>query len=449
MTELHRLIGVKTNLNSTKTLLPSIGRLNQAVALLQGEGRPEEARSLLEAAYARELALEQFESTYFAGLAQIAFERGDKALALKWLQLLVDLTKPDRNQEAAATIASLRLIAEHSDRPTGSASTEDVSQIDSATALKLAAETSSEFGEFEVAIAFRQQLLVESPDDEQNQLELVRLLGVNGKLDDAIQNLAEIIGNRALTRSTRWQAVWFAPELLAQDASRSSKLRDRVRTLTPNDSEMNVALEALSLSSDGQFSNGAKLLAAEQNRGPNAYLRSLQAIIEKKAGAYAESWNSFTRALIESHESGPWQSFAFLEDEPIEQIVALYLKENQPGAALKTAERVAVLQPNKNSAEAHDQPEAPIARYQTLAQRAEERKRASHLNLLALLSVAAEQLGDWDRAYQFEQLRLSLLIKTSDRDLALARLNHLREVRNGAQPRKLSLVIDQKLVGAD
>ena len=448
MAKLQRLVGVKSNPNSSETLPPSIERLNQAVALLQDEGKREEARSLLEAAYARELALEQFESTYFIGLARIAFERGDKAVALKWLQLLIDFTNPNRRQETAATIASLPLIVKYSEHPEGSTSTEELTPIDSATALQLAAETSSEFGEFEVALAFRQRLLVESPDDEQNQLELVRLLAANGKPDEAIQNLADIIGNRTLTRNTRWQAVWLAPELLAQDASRWNKLRDRARTLTPNDNEMNVALEALSLTAAGQFSDGVKLLVAEQDHAPNAYLRSLQAIIEKKAGSYAESRNSFTRALIESHGSGAWQSFAFLEDEPLEQIVALYLKENQPGAALKTAERVAGFRPNKDSAEQHDQEEALAARYQTLSQRADERQRASHLNLLELLSVAAEKLGDLDRAYEVEQYRLSLLTRKSDRDLALARLNHLREVRNSAQPRKLSLVLDQRFVGA-
>ena len=71
----------------------------------------------------------------------------------------------------------------------------------------------------------------------------------------------------------------------------------------------------------------------------------------------------------------------------------------------------------------------------------------SRENLLDLLSIAAEQLGDLNRATELEQLRLALLIKQSDRDTALARLDHLREVRDGAQPRKLSLVIDQRLVG--
>ena len=132
-----------------------------------------------------------------------------------------------------------------------------------------------------------------------------------------------------------------------------------------------------------------------------------------------------------------------MEDEQLEQLVALYLKENQPGAALKLAERVAAFQPQNSAAQ-----EATAARYQTLQQRADERRRASHVNLLELLSNAAEQLGDLNRAYELEQVRLALLIKQPDRDLAQARLDHLRELRNGAQPRKLSLVIDQRLVGS-
>jgi hypothetical protein len=426
MAELQRLIGITSNLNSGETLPPSIERLNQAVALLRDEGRGDEARSLLEAAYARELALEHFDATYFTGLARIAFERGDRALALKWLQLMIDFTRADRKQETAAAIASLPLIAKHSEQGAGSTSMEEATSTDPSTALELAAEMSGEFGELAVALAFRQQLLLESPDDEQNQIELVRLLAVNGKGDDAIQNLADIIGNRTLTRNTRWQAVWLAPELARQDRAHWSKLRDRVRTLSPNDSEMSVALESLSLASAGQFSEAVKLVAGPENRGP--YLRSLQAIIEKNAGANRESRNSFTRALIESRESAAWQSFAFVEDEPLEQIVALYLKQNQPSAALKMAERVAAFQPNKNSAQQRNEAEATSAQYQTLHQRAEERRRAARLSLLELLSIAAEQLGDLNRAYELEQLRLALIIKQSDRDLALARLNHLREL---------------------
>jgi hypothetical protein len=171
------------------------------------------------------------------------------------------------------------------------------------------------------------------------------------------------------------------------------------------------------------------------------YLRSLRAVVEKQAGNNVESRNSFTRALVESRESGAWKSFTFLEDEPLEQLVALYLKENQPAAALRVAERVIAFQPKSSAAEVIK------GRYQTLEQRAEERGRASHVNLLESLSIAAEQLGDLNRAYALEQLRLALLTKQPDRDLAQARLDHLREIQNG-QPRKLSLVIDQKLVGS-
>jgi predicted Zn-dependent protease len=438
-TELQRLVGIKTNPNASETLPPSIERLNEAVALLRDEGHNDEARSLLEAAYARELAMEHFETTYFTGLARVAFERGDKALGLKWLQLMLDLTKPDRKQETAAAIASLPLIARHSE---GTTTTGEVTQIDPATALPLAAEMSGEFGEFEAALDFRQQVLVVSPDDEQNQIELVRLLGMTGKLDDALQRLAGIIGNRTLTRHTRWQAVWLAPELLAQNSSLWTKLRDRVRSLRPNDSEMSVALESLSLSSAGQVSEAVKLLAGAEDDAPNAYLRSLRAVIEKQAGLNGESRNSFTRALVESRESAAWRAFAFVEDEPLEQLVALYLKENQPAAALKIAERVAAFQPNQS-----EHVVITSARYQTLQQRATERRRASHVNLLELLSIAAEQLGDLKRAYELEQLRLALLIKQPDRDLAQARLDHLRDVQNGVHPRKLSLVIDQRLVG--
>jgi hypothetical protein len=125
-----------------------------------------------------------------------------------------------------------------------------------------------------------------------------------------------------------------------------------------------------------------------------------------------------------------------VEDDGLEQMVAMYLKQNQPRAALKVAEKIAAFQPNNNS-ESGGQP-AP-GRYQTLRERARSRQLATHINLLSLLSAAAEQIGDLNRAVEFERLRLAL-----DKNATQARLDHLQELQR-AYTRKMLLVVDQKL----
>jgi len=133
---------------------------------------------------------------------------------------------------------------------------------------------------------------------------------------------------------------------------------------------------------------------------------------------------------------------ARVEDDALEQMVAVYLKQNQPRAALKVAEGIAALQPNNNS-ETGTQPS--LGPYQTLRQRAQNQKLATHINLLALLSVAAEQTGDLNRAVEFERLRLGL-----DKNATQARLDHLQQLQTlAARTRKSSLVVDQRLIASE
>jgi hypothetical protein len=127
--------------------------------------------------------------------------------------------------------------------------------------------------------------------------------------------------------------------------------------------------------------------------------------------------SSFTRASI-------------ARNEPLEQIVSLYLKQNQPRAALKFAERVPAFQTNKNFSETEETGTSlhlALERYQTLRQRSEQRERTTHMNLLAMLSIAAEQIGDLNRAVELERLRLVLVTTLSERSATLARLDHLQQ----------------------
>ncbi|HEX6045892.1 MAG TPA: tetratricopeptide repeat protein [Pyrinomonadaceae bacterium] len=447
---LHWLVGIKYAVGVEQPMPPSIERLNDAVALLADEGHGTEGRKLLETAYARGIALGHFEPAYFAGLARIAFERGDKNEAITWLQTMVNLTAPERKEETVASLMAMPRIAAHAG---GAPESEDV-QFDRTVALRLASETAGEFAAYDSAINFRQQLLAASPADEENRIELIRLLAVNGNKDEAIQNLAATIADRNATRTLRWQAVWLTPEIAGKDLAVWTNVRERVRPLSASDVEMNTALEALSLNAAGRVDEATKLIAAAETASPNEYLSSLHAILSK--GNASDALNSFARALIASQEPAVAKSFGFAEDPSLEQIVNLYLKQNQPRAALRVAERIAAFQANNKSAEQNEDeaqlPAVPetIDGYQTLRARAESRRRTTHANLLALLSTAAEQLGDLNRAVELERLRLALVNTLAEKKATEARLDHLQQLQTAAgRVRRISLVVDQKLVATE
>jgi hypothetical protein len=354
---------------------------------------------------------------------------------------MIDLTAPESKEQTVASMMTIDLIAAHSvDTP----QSEDV-QFDRNSALRLASETAGEFGAFDAAINFRQQLLTASPEDEENRIELVRLLAAKGKKDEAIQNLAATIADRNATRTLRWQAIWLAPEIAGNDLSVWVSLRDRVRSLAANDSEVNTALEALSLNAAGRSDEAVKVIAATETSLPNGYLGSLRAIVEKKVST-ADALDHFTRAARESAVSN---SFGFVEDEPLEQIVALYLKQNQPRAALKVAELVPAFQANKDAV-APEMRTSTAQRYQTLRERADNRKRATSANLLALLSTAAEQIGDLNRAIALERLRLAVVDTLSERNATQARLDSLEQLQTTeGRRRKALFVVDQRLVATE
>ncbi len=441
--QLQWLVGIKTGVNLDSPKPPSIEWLNAAVYVLTDEGREAEGRDLLEAAYARGIALGHFETTYFTGLAQIAFERGDIESALRWLNSMIELTVPERREQTAASLMALDLIAAHAvDNP----ETEEV-QFDKTTALRLASETAGEFAAYDAAVNFRQQLLAESPADEENRIELVRLLAVNGKKDEAIQNLADTIADRDATRNLRWQAIWLTPEIAGNDDLLWSRVRNRVHSLNASDIEMNAALDALVMKAVG-VGEAFNMIRTTETSIPNEYLISLHAVLAKNSSA-ADALNSFTTALIAARESTASKSFAFVEDAPLEQMIVLYLKQNQPRAALKVAERVPAFQTNKDATPVA-QTDNTIARYETLRERAQHRQRVTAANLLAMLSNAAQQIGDLNRAIELERRRLAFANTPAERNAAQARLDNLQQLQTAAgRVRKTPLVVDQKLVASE
>ena len=82
---------------------------NAAAQMLRDEGLEQQATTLIEAGYARAVALEQYQPASFAGLATIAFQRGDAPAALKWLELLTNLSKEDLKAETHSELGALPL----------------------------------------------------------------------------------------------------------------------------------------------------------------------------------------------------------------------------------------------------------------------------------------------------------------------------------------------------
>jgi hypothetical protein len=259
---------------------------------------------------------------------------------------------------------------------------------------------------------------------------------------------------------------------------------------------MIVAVEAVSLSSGGRADEALKLLSTVEAENPNPQLRYFHALLDKQSGHEVAAIEGFANALISSQEAQAFESFAFKEDEPLPQLVRLYLALDNPRAALKLAERAPGLRPEESKQDelaakpsesarddesakddenarddenveedrgaddglaampaqvaaagspksVHDERHA----YRTLDALAEERRAQARVSLLGLLSEAAEQIGDLDRALKMARSRLALLPPGELKEAATLRLEHLlalQKARAGAQDG--SFKVDQKLV---
>lgn len=128
------------------------------------------------------------------------------------------------------------------------------------------------------------------------------------------------------------------------------------------------------------------------------------------------------------------------EDELRWQMTRLYARLGQPRAALKVADVDERLQ---SVAAIADKTAAPAA-FQTLLVRAEERQRKSRLELLAMLSTSAEQIGEFDKAAGFERARLDAL-SADERRRAESRIEQLKsKQKEKSNKRGWPLTIDER-----
>jgi tetratricopeptide (TPR) repeat protein len=458
---LRRFAGIEVAAGRARINAPSIERLNMAVSLLRDEGRTAQAVQLLEAAYTREIALERYQAHAFTGLARLAFDRGDEARGLKLLQMLVALSDEETRGAAAAELASWPDIKTYAADRAGQDGAEMENSLDRRETLQLAAETAAASTQFDAAIDYRRQLFAAWPEEETNRIELARLLAETKRYEEAVAHLAQIIGDRTTSRRARWQAVRLAPEIVGARHDLRAVLTERVRALNAGDVEM---LAALSLSDPGRTDEPGRLSNPQEATNPNPYLNFFGALIEERRHG-GDAFTGFVNTLVAGRNETIVETFGFAEESPLRRIIRLYAVKGQPRAALLAARLDPLLENSKGAERDEDAASETSdaeqktwvdlqesaakggARYRTLGERAVERELESRRELLGLLSTVAEQVGDIDRAVEYETAKLKLLALAAERQTAQARIRQLfsRQQEN-ARRGAVAYSVDQRLI---
>ncbi|MCA1592826.1 MAG: hypothetical protein LC754_09300, partial [Acidobacteria bacterium] len=278
--------------------------------------------------------------------------------------------------------------------------------------------------------------------------------------DEAVAQLASVIADRDATRHARWQAVLVAPELIGERRELWDTLAERVRASNGADSEMPAAISALALVADGRAGEAAQLAGAAQAGDPNPHLKLFCALLDQRRGQTDAARDGFLEVLSADPEANTAAAFDFAGDAPLRLLIRMYLSTGQPRAALKLAGADAELK-TKGVDERHagagegveaasdlrNRDEHPSAKYRTLQERSRERRSQSRIELLGLLSEAAERTGDISRALDYAHAKLDLLgDKTGRADIA-TRIERLSELKRAkASRRSPGLIIDRELI---
>ncbi|MDX2029981.1 MAG: tetratricopeptide repeat protein [Blastocatellia bacterium] len=397
---------------------PGPERLSAAATMLRAERRPAEAEELQRAAHERTLAMEQLQAGPFISLARLAFEKGDADRGLTLLRTLIALGVPETRETAAAELAARDWVTARAVNGEWIETPAPANAIQEPEALRLAAELAAEFRRFAPAIEWRERLRAISPGDLSNGIELARLRAASGANEQALAAMAGPIADGLIDRRSRWTALWVAAEIAGANDALWRSLDERVKSAT-RDSEMLAAIAALHR---GQVAPDAAAAI------PSPELRFVAAVLQAKSGHRPDALRTLLDSRIDLGDAALIQPFAATEDEPRWLLVRLYAASAAPRAALKLAavdDRLKGVADEPAADFGEPPPRSP--RFQTLSVRAGERQLASYLELLALLSLAAEQIEDLDRAIDFERARLAVRRDSRARlDALLAKRRELR-----------------------
>lgn len=140
------------------------------------------------------------------------------------------------------------------------------------------------------------------------------------------------------------------------------------------------------------------------------------------------------------------KAFSSDEDEFRWQAARLYAQLGQPRAALKVAVVDERLRGSATVTFGETLSPVIAPKFPTLAVRAAERQRKSRLELLSLLSSAAEQIGEFDKAAEFERARL-VWLNTDERRNAESRVDQLNAKQKGKLAKRgLAMTVDERPV---
>jgi hypothetical protein len=452
--ELKRFTGGDVSGDLSKVSAPNAERLSDAVALLRDERFESEAPKLLEATYTQFLALGQFETSYFVGLAGVAFEGGDAERGDKLLRLMIRLSHDETKDEAAAEVAALPGVSERFAALARAELPEQMNGIERAEALRLAAETTGSFGRFEEATSFRTTLSEEKPDDYTNRVELARLLAAAGRRQDAVAQLSRIISDRRAPRVARWQAVWVAPEVTGQSQELWDSLTRGLSAGGQDDGEMSAALRGRELWARGRIGEAADLLERAAADDPNPMLEFFRGLLDAEGGRIESASSALAAAFRSQAGADIFTAFGADDEAALDKLIRLRLSAGRPFAALKlasldpellkeSAKESGSLDKGEEGAGALTHRAQTGSSYLTLKERAAARRMAAEAELPGLLSAAAEQVKEFDKAIEFERARLGRLTDEAERAASGERLRRL----GGLQKEKASasrspLVVD-------
>ncbi|HZT60355.1 MAG TPA: tetratricopeptide repeat protein, partial [Pyrinomonadaceae bacterium] len=467
--DLKRYVGADVSADIAKVSAPSASRLSESVALLKSEHRDEDAAQLLEASYAQSLALGQYQTPYFTGLARLAFARGDAERGEKLLRLMLALADDATKDDAAAEVAALPDVSKRFAALARAELPEQSNDIARAEALKLAAETASSFGRYAEAAEFRLSLAAEKPDDYANRVELARVLAAGGKFEDGAAQLASVIADRDAPRASRWRAVWVAPEVAGDRKELWASLAQSPGASGAADEEMAAALKARELWAGGRASDAAEILKRVAADDPNPLLEFFLGALYEQSDRADEAADAFNVAFRSQASDEISAAFGADEESALRKLIRLHVKRGRPLAALKLATLdtelsggagVAVGEGVEKNVDAGEDESketnsdtgasaetAGAASFRTLDERARLRSGASDAELLGLLSAAAEQLNDYDKAVEFERARLSRLAGGDARRVSRERVARLESLRKSkAEAQESPLVVDSSTV---
>ncbi len=395
LSQIKNFIGIEVSPDIQKLTLPNLERFNQVVEILQIENQKELSAVIQEAFYARRLALEQFNAPNFSGLATVEFENGNSKNALDILRIMTEFS----SEETQAELAAMPLIMRFSGKENVIISANN--SLSKSESLKLAAETAAKFGFFTEAVSYREKLAAVSPDEIQNRIALTKLLVTANSLTEAVKITLEIIKDKNSERPARWKSVVVLAQIVGADENLWQTIFTENQDLPDKDYEMWDALQAFSLAQTNRADEAVKLL---QESGFTLELKFLKAVIEKNSGQNETALNSFSQVLKANEELKA--AFGFWENSPSFQMIGLYLKNEKLRAAIDLAQAFKV---KKSSGEA------------------ESIDNISRLKLLGDLSNAAETIGDFAQAVEFENAKSELISSPAEKDVSTSRIKYLKQ----------------------